>query len=60
MTRYVAIPSGPKGYDYWEEPAPTSQTIYAEDDAPQQTGLYDANGVPLYRVRDKIRVGFTK
>jgi hypothetical protein len=61
MSRYVPIPRrlSPARAE-WDDPEPvmTTTTVYAEDDAPRETGLLDANGTPLYRVSDKVRMGF--
>ena len=60
MIRYVAI-KRPRA-DWFEEERPvtvqTSMTVYESDDAPEDTGLLDVTGTKLYRVRDKIKVGF--
>lgn len=58
MTRYVAIK--PKAYSDWmdQPPIAAATTIYEQEDKPEETGLLDANGTPLYRVRDKIKMGF--
>ncbi len=60
MTRYIAIPQRPKAYESWEDQPPiaAASTVYEQDDRPEETGLVDAHGVPLYRVRDKIKMGF--
>lgn len=63
MTRYVAMARAPKGErEWWDDPAPapTTQTVYCEDDEPVNTGLYDANGTPIYRVKDRLPIGFRK
>ncbi len=33
-------------------------TVYVEDDGPERTGLLDAQGRPLYRVRERVPMGF--
>ncbi len=58
--RYV---TRPKGYTYWDEDERgfadvSSRTILLDDDEPVKTGLLDASGTPLYRVRERIRFGF--
>ena len=42
--------------DGWQD-RPTISVIQ-DDDEPAETGLLDANGTPLYRVKDSIPVGF--
>lgn len=32
--------------------------VVESDDAPIKTGLFDATGAPLYRVRERIQIGF--
>lgn len=32
--------------------------VLEADDTPQKTGLLDANGTPLYRVRERVAFGF--
>lgn len=57
--KYVAI-HRPKASDDWESQPPigAATTIYERDDAPEDTGLLDATGTRLYRVRDKVKVGY--
>lgn len=45
--------------DYEHGPASTAGEIIDSDDA-IDTGLLDASGSPLYRVREPIRLGFEK
>lgn len=33
-------------------------TVFEEDGDPEFTGLYDADGNPLYRFPDKVPIGF--
>ena len=60
--RYVALARRPRGY--WEEidPPETARTltVFEAEDGPVETGLYDANGVPLYRVPERVKMGFGK
>lgn len=58
--KYVAIRNRPKASDDWSDQPPVVQatTVYEPDDRPEETGLLDATGTPLYRVRDKIKMGF--
>jgi hypothetical protein len=59
MTRYRYV-SRPRAWqdDYggWQD-RPTA-TVYEPDDAPQETGLLDALGNPLFRVVDRAPLGF--
>jgi hypothetical protein len=59
MTRYVAIPNKAQ-WDIWDRPATaqTTMTVYVSDDEPEKTGLLDPTGTPLYRVRDRQRMGY--
>lgn len=60
MTRYVAIPVKPiprADAEDWPEPH-CSIVVLETDPAPVPTGLLDAAGVPLYRVADRIPMGF--
>lgn len=60
MTRYIAIKHRPKSWDGWEDQPPIVQatTIYEADDKPEETGLVDANGTPLYRVKERAKLGY--
>ena len=60
MSKYVAMTRPPKAGDDWWDAVPSHDTItvHAEDDRPIKTGIVDAHGVPLYRIRDRIKVGF--
>jgi len=61
VTRYIAHRSAPRA---WTDDAPVSViarptlTVHEADNAPIDTGLLDAHGVPLYRVRERAAVGF--
>lgn len=61
LTRYIARRTPPRA---WTDDSPwtTSQrptlTVYEVDDAPTDTGLLDAHGTPLYRVRERATMGF--
>jgi hypothetical protein len=59
MMRYIAMRTAPKSGD-WEDQPPiaAATTIYEPDDAPINTGLLDVNGTPLYRLNDKMKMGF--
>lgn len=43
-----------------EKPATveTTMTVYEREYRPEDTGLLDSNGTPLYRVPDKRRIGY--
>lgn len=59
MTRYVAL-TPPKGSEDWETQPPiaAANTVYEPDDAPIETGLLDATGTKLYRIRDRLKMGY--
>ena len=44
----------------WSDDAPTitGQIIVQEDDSPIDTGLLDAQGAKIFRVRDKLPIGY--
>ena len=56
--RYVPLLTPPKAH--WADDAPMVRdlTVYEPGDEPQDTGLLDVRGVKLYRVREKIKMGF--
>jgi hypothetical protein len=58
--RYVPMPRVKSQWDIWEKPATvtTSMTVYETEDKPEDTGILDATGTPLYRVNDKRRIGY--
>ena len=64
MTKYVAIVtkprSSPRMSEDWEQQPPVVQatTVYEPEDGPIDTGLVDQHGTRLYRVKDKIKMGF--
>lgn len=47
-------------YDEYGEASMTADECIEEDKDPEWTGLYDANGDELYRVRERIKFGFVK
>jgi hypothetical protein len=62
MDRYIAIQDvvarpSTGDPDDWAEPHRT-MVIHEEDAAPVRTGLLDAHGVALYRVADRVPVGY--
>lgn len=59
MIRYAAIPQRAWMNDYYETlSSRPSETVLEDDPTPKATGLLDANGVPLYRLPDRIPLGF--
>jgi hypothetical protein len=58
MSRYVALPRS-AFIDYSDGlPAVTADEIHVSDEMPTFSGLYDASGAPLYRVRETVAFGF--
>jgi hypothetical protein len=57
--KYVAIQNRPRAGD-WEDQPPigAATTVYETEVSPVKTGLLDASGIPLYRVSDRIKMGF--
>ena len=57
-TKYVAISRSWRSEDTegWQD-RPTVQVVESES-APIKTGLLDANGTPLYRIQDRVPLGF--
>lgn len=58
--RYIALPTPPKSH--WSDDAPLIRdiTVYEAEDKPHDTGLLDASGTKLYRVEERIKMGFVK
>jgi hypothetical protein len=57
--KYVAIK--PRAYDVeWHAMPATVQatTVYEADEKPEETGLLDMHGTPLYRIKNKRKMGF--
>lgn len=54
--RYVTIRPNSK----WDEDVPLlpALNVYEPEDKPIETGLLDSNGTKLYRVRERIKMGF--
>lgn len=46
--------------DEWGDASMTADQIIVEDEEHKPTGLLDANGDKLYRVRDRVKFGFVK
>lgn len=57
--KYVTIPAKAQ-WDIWEKPATvqTTMTVYETDDVLIKTGLLDVTGSPLYRVKEKEKLGY--
>lgn len=52
--RYVAIGTAPRyGVQFT-----LGETVHEQERAPVKTGLFDANGTPIYRVPDTQPLGF--
>lgn len=61
MAKYLAIPKAPRQWQTesdmgWQE-RPTI-TVWSEDARLEPTGLVDASGTPLYRLPDRVPLGF--
>jgi hypothetical protein len=57
--RYVTI-ARPRAEYLDDAPQFNGQTVIVEDDQPVKTGLLDASGVDIYRVRERAQVGFIR
>ena len=62
--RYVSMPTEPVTAREWWEQADGSQylarTVHEEDGKPVDTGLLDASGKKLFRVEDRLPIGFVR
>jgi hypothetical protein len=58
MVKYVTRPKA----DWSEFPveAVTTREVIVGDEEPVKMGLVDAQGVPIYRVRERLPVGFVR
>lgn len=59
--RYIPAPRARRIRAEWDDDVPLPLVIHVTEPAdrtPQPTGLYDANGVELYRVDEREPVGF--
>ncbi len=59
--RYIPAPRARRVRAAWDDDVPLLPTLHVAEPAdrtPQPTGLYDANGVELYRVDEREPVGF--
>jgi len=47
-------------WDIWEKPATidTTMTVYEREEEPEDTGLLDETGTPLYRMPEKRKIGY--
>ena len=62
MVRYIAIAAKPRA-DWSDDPDVadvSTRTVIIEDGGPIRTGLLDETGTPLYRLPNKIKMGFVK
>ena len=57
--KYIAV-SNPKAYEDWESQKPigAANTVYEREESPIDTGLVDHNGVRLFRVMPKAKMGY--
>jgi hypothetical protein len=55
--RYISIHPSAWSYTEWGDPHPTT-VVHETDRTPERTGILDANGTPLYRVRETVPFGF--
>lgn len=59
--KYVPMTRRPKAHwDIWEKPATidTTMTVYEREEEPEDTGLLDETGTPLYRMPEKRKIGY--
>ena len=62
MSTYIPLIKPPRAWvssTHTPEMLPT-MTVHVAPDAPEATGLYDANGTPLYRTQHRNPIGFVK
>ena len=62
--RYVAIsrllPKPRSDYEYMEDrPGPSTISVIVDEETPIDTGLMDASGTPLYRIKNRGPWGFS-
>lgn len=57
MTRYIAIPRAFVSATHTPEHQPTC-TVWEQEAAPVNTRLLDQTGTPLYRMPDRMPIGF--
>lgn len=57
--KYVSIAKRPKASDDWQDQPPVVQatTVY-EADEPENTGILDSNGTPIYRLPERAKMGY--
>ena len=58
--RYVAIHKPVRASDSWEDQPPiaAATTVYESEEGPIDTGLIDVTGTKLYRVKDRVKMGY--
>lgn len=56
--RYVAIAPKLWPLDDWGNSQPPTITVFETEPAPHPTGIVNEHGVPLYRVRKTVPMGF--
>ncbi len=57
---YVALASPSRADADWGYSNDRSMEVIASDEGPIRTGLVDANGTPLYRLPERIPLGFCR
>ena len=57
MSRYVAIPNAWASETHVPDHRPSCE-VFETDTTPVATGLLDADGTPLYRLQDRVALGF--
>lgn len=60
MNRYIVLPNAPKAWVSAHDVPEhlPSCTVYEADPAPQPIGLLDADGTPIYRMQERVPMGF--
>lgn len=48
----------PRGTWSWTDSTPRTATVHEMDSAPVKTGLLDALGRPIYRIPQRVPLGF--
>lgn len=56
--RYISVPNAQ--WELWDRPATvqSTMTVYEQEDKPTDTGLVDATGTRLYRISERIKIGY--
>lgn len=47
-------------YDWYNSAGPSQITVHEDDDGPEFTGLFDAQGNEIFRVAEQFPIGFRK